>query len=83
MGTRRASEEFTEFDDKITDVMKVTGKTREEVVALNEQLKGFDTKTAQNDLLDLMWVAGKLGITANKDLLGFVKAADIINIRPF
>ena len=60
--------------------MKVTGKTREEVVALNEQLKGFDTKTAQNDLLDLMWVAGKLGITANKDLLGFVKAADIINI---
>ena len=80
MGTRRASEEFTEFDDKITDVMKVTGKTREEVVALNEQLKGFDTKTAQNDLLDLMWVAGKLGITANKDLLGFVKAADIINI---
>ncbi|NCB08616.1 MAG: hypothetical protein EOM73_10670, partial [Bacteroidia bacterium] len=24
MGTRRASEEFTEFDDKITDVMKVT-----------------------------------------------------------
>ena len=62
--------------------MKVTGKTREEVIALNEQLKGFDTKTAQNDLLDLLWVAGKLGITANKDLLGFVKAADVNQCFP-
>ncbi|MGE4568545.1 MAG: phage tail tape measure protein, partial [Bacteroidales bacterium] len=77
-GARRATEEFAEFDDKLSDIMKVTGMTRTQVVELNKALLQFDTRTAQNDLLDLAWVAGKLGYTAREDILGFVSAADKI-----
>jgi len=76
----RATEKFTEFDDKIADVMKVTNMTREEVIELNEELKKIDTRTAQNDLLDLAYVAGKLGKRGKDDVLGFVKAADKISV---
>lgn len=80
MGTQRASDEFTEFDDKIADVMKVTNMTREEVIALNGELMKIDTRTAQNDLLDLAYVAGKLGIRGEENITGFVNAANQISV---
>ncbi len=79
-GTKRASEEFAEFDDKLSDIMKVTGMTRTQVLDLNKALLKLDTRTAQNDLLDLAWVAGKLGYTSREDILGFVNAADKIAV---
>lgn len=79
-GTSKAAQAFGEFDDKVADVMKVTKMSRDQVVALNKELKKIDTRTAQNTLLELAWVAGKLGITAQEDILGFVRAADQITV---
>jgi len=78
--TKASVDQFTEFDDKLADVMKVTNMTRDEVVKLNAELMKIDTRTAQNDLLDLAYVAGKLGITGEKNLLGFANAADKISV---
>jgi TP901 family phage tail tape measure protein len=78
--TRRASQEYAEFDDKMADVMKVTGLTRDEVRELNRELEKLDTRTAQESLLNLAWVAGKLGITAQEEIMDFVHAADKIAV---
>jgi TP901 family phage tail tape measure protein len=80
MGTRRATDEFQKFDDKIADVMKVTDMTRQEVIELNKEMMKINTRTAQNDLLDLAYVAGKLGVRGQQDLLGFANAADKISV---
>ncbi|WP_372775666.1 phage tail tape measure protein [Mangrovibacterium sp.] len=71
---------FAEFDDKVSDVMKTTGLTKDQVMSLNKELEKIDTRTSQQNLLDLARVAGKLGITAEKDVLGFVRAADKIKV---
>lgn len=44
------------------------------------ELKKFDTLTAQNELLSLARVGGKLGLLGKEDLLEFVSAADKINV---
>ncbi|KAF5060796.1 Phage-related minor tail protein [anaerobic digester metagenome] len=73
---KKAITMFAEFDDKVSDVRKTTGLTREQVVAMNEELKKVDTRTAQLELLDLGRIAGKLGINAEKDVEGFIRASD-------
>ncbi|MDD4375131.1 MAG: phage tail tape measure protein [Bacteroidales bacterium] len=80
MAGKRAVTTFAEFDDKVTDVIKTTGRTRDEVYAINEELKKIDTRTAQEELLDLAYVAGKLGITAKEEIEGFVRATDQISV---
>ena len=71
---------FLSLDEKMADVMKTTGMTKDEVIELNKQLAKLDTRTSQEELLDLARVAGKLGITAESEILGFVKAADQIAV---
>src|SRR5690606_35566007 len=53
MGIRRATDEFSQFDDKIADVMKTTNAAKEEVIGLNAELEKIDTRTSQEDLLGL------------------------------
>lgn len=69
-----------ELDDIYSDVMKTTGLLREEVVALDEELKKMDTRTSREALLGLARDAGKLGITGTQNVLSFVEAADKINV---
>lgn len=73
---KKAITMFAEFDDKVSDVRKTTDLTKEQVYAMNEELKKLDTRTAQNELLDLGRIAGKLGINAEKDVAGFIRASD-------
>lgn len=73
---KKAITMFAEFDDKVSDVRKTTGLTREQVITLNEELKKVDTRTAQMELLDLGRIAGKLGITAQNEVEGFIRASD-------
>jgi TP901 family phage tail tape measure protein len=77
---KSAINEFTQFDDKLSDVMKTTGLTKDQVKALNAELAKIDTRSSQEQLLDLARVAGKLGITSQEEILGFVRAADKINV---
>ncbi len=73
---KSATKAFAEFDDKLADVMKTTGLSREEALSLSNALGSIDTRTSQNELLELARIAGKLGITGQSDLLGFTRAAD-------
>lgn len=69
-----------ELSDSFADVQKTTGLTATEVKGLYGELKKIDTRTSRKELLDLAYVAGKLGLSGEKNILGFVKAADKINV---
>lgn len=75
-GVKKATDTFAEFDDKVADVMKTTGRTKEEIMSLNAELEKLDTRTSQNDLLGLARAGGKLGITDVNELRGFVEATN-------
>ncbi|WP_439473843.1 phage tail tape measure protein [Algoriphagus formosus] len=77
-GARTAINEYAIFDDKIADVMKTTGLLKSEVLEMNESLQSVDTRTAQNELLGLGRVAGKLGIEGRENVEGFIRSADKI-----
>ena len=79
-GIKRTVEAYAELEDKMSDVMKTTGLTREQVGWLNEEFKKIDTRSTKNELFELARVAGKLGITSREEVLGFVKASDKIVI---
>lgn len=80
LGFRKASNEFALFDDQVADVQKTTGLTKEEVLDLDKSLQELDTRTAQNDLLGLSRIAGKLGVEGVDNVEGFVRAADKIKV---
>lgn len=80
IGLKKASNEFAQFDDKVADVQKTTGLAKDEVINLDKSLQNLDTRTAQNDLLDLAKIAGKLGLSEEPDVEGFVRAADKIAV---
>jgi len=73
-GITRATDRYAEFDDKLSDVMKTTGLTKDAVKGLNAELEKIDTRTSQDDLLGLGRIAGKLGYTDVNEIAGFVRA---------
>ena len=76
----QARQSWLEYDEALVDAMKTTGLSRDEIEELSAELGKFDTRTAQNELLSLARVGGKLGISGKEDLLQFVSAADKINV---
>lgn len=80
MAARKAVSDFAEMDEAMANTRKFTGMTREEVDDLNEAFKRMDTRTARQTLNDLAQEAGRLGKTTREDVLGYVQAADIINV---
>lgn len=69
-----------ELDDAYGQVMKTTGLTHDEVEQLNELFKKMDTRTSREQLNELAYEAGKLGIQGVKDVAAFVDASDKINV---
>lgn len=80
MTARKCVDEFAEMEEAESQVRKYTGMTAEEVKGLNEEFKQMDTRTPREKLNALAGDAGRLGITAKKDVLEFVDAADKINV---
>ena len=80
MAGRKAVNAFAEMDAEMANVRKFTGLADEEVKELNESFKQMDTRTSREDLNKLAEEAGRLGKTSKEDVLGFVKAADQINV---
>ena len=72
--------DYLEYDEALTSASRTTNLTKEEVEALSDELRKMDTRTSQNELIALVEVAGKLGISGENDILGFVSAADKINV---
>ena len=71
---------FAKMDDAMTDVMKYTGQTKAEVEDMNESFKQMTTRTAREELNALAGAAGRLGIQGKENIIGFVDAADKINV---
>lgn len=80
MRFRKLAEDVAHMDDVYSDVMKTTGNTREQVLALNEEFKEMDTRTSRESLNLLARDAGKLGLNGSKDILDFVEAGNQINV---
>lgn len=77
---RGAAPAFREYDEALTDAMKTTNQSKESMKQIGAELAKIDTRTSQNELLDLARVAGKLGIDTPKEIEGFVKASDKIGV---
>ncbi len=68
------------LSDSVADVMKTTGLSELAVRRLNSEFKNIDTRSSREELNGLAKVAGKLGISAEQDVLAFVRAADQISV---
>ena len=80
MTIRQAVQAYADMDQEMANVQKFTGMEADEVKALNEEFKKIDTRTPREELNKLAQEAGKLGKTSQEDVLGFVRAADKINV---
>ncbi|MEZ3440205.1 phage tail tape measure protein [Alistipes sp.] len=78
-GLQKAIQTYSSLDEAMSNARKTTGMTRQEVEELNTCIRNIDTRTAQEELLSLARVGGKLGI-AKQDIEGFTRAADVIKI---
>ena len=78
-GLHKAVQAYSELDEAMSNARKTTNMTRREVEELRDKLARIDTRTAQNELLSLARIGGKLGIAKN-DIEGFTRAADVIKI---
>lgn len=67
-----------ELSDSMADIQKTTGLTKDEVAELSHAIDSIDTRASQKELHDLAYEAGKLGISAEDDVLQFVRAGDQI-----
>lgn len=77
---KKAVQMYAEIQQEEANVRKYTGLTEEQVNRLNEAFKKIDTRTSREQLNKLAQEAGRLGKTSEEDVLGFVKAADQINV---
>lgn len=80
MAGRKAVNAYAEMEQEMANVRKFTGMEADEVAVLNEEFKKMDTRTSREELNQLAQEAGRLGKTSQEDVLGFVRAADKINV---
>lgn len=80
MAGRKAVNAFAEMEQEMANMRKFTGMSADEVSSLNEEFKKIDTRTPREELNQLAQEAGRLGKTSQEDVLGFVRAADKINV---
>ena len=80
MAGRKAVSAYADMDAEMANVRKYTGMTAEEVEVLNEEMKTIDTRSSREELNRLAQEAGRLGKTSQEDVMGFVRAADKINV---
>lgn len=77
---RKAVEAYAEMEQEMANVRKYTGMAAEQVEALNEEFKKMDTRSSRQQLNKLAQEAGRLGMQSQEDVMGFVRAADKINV---
>lgn len=79
-GLREYVDAYADMEQEMANVRKFTGMTEDQVASLNEHFKEIDTRTSREQLNQLAQEAGRLGKTSEEDVLGFVRAADKINV---
>lgn len=78
--TRAAVDAYAGMEQEEANVRKFTGMTAEQVASLNDEFKKMDTRTPREQLNMLAQEAGRLGKQSEEDVLGYVRAADKINV---
>ena len=78
--SQEAVEHYANMQAEMANVQKFSGMTDEQVAALNEEFKKMDTRTGREELNRLAQDAGRLGKNSVDDVMGFVRAADKINV---
>lgn len=63
------------MSDQLADLQRASGLTAEEVKALNEQFKIFDTRTSTETLRNIATIAARLGV-GKDDIAAFTKEFD-------
>ena len=74
--TRQVIQNIIELSDQMTNVQKVTQLTNEEIERMTNDLQALDTRTANQQLMEMAEQAGKLGIATREGadgLVSFVK----------
>lgn len=71
-----------EFSDQLADIQKTTGLSTQAVEQLSESIMKIDTRSSVQELHNLAYEAGRLGIgnQGADAVLGFVRAADKLNV---
>lgn len=71
-----------EFSDTLADIRKTTGLSTKTVNELSNAINTIDTRTSVQELHNLAFEAGRLGIGGGgaEAVLGFVRAANQINV---
>ena len=77
---RKAVQAYAEMEQEMANVRKYTGMTKEQVESLNEEFKKMDTRSSREQLNQLAQEAGRLGMQREEDVMGYVRAADKINV---
>lgn len=80
MGGREAVQAYADMEAEEANVSKYTGMAKEAVAELNEEFRQMDTRTSREELNRLAQEAGRLGKTDKESVLGYVRAADQINV---
>lgn len=80
MAGKQAVQAYADMDSAMANTQKFTGMVREEVEELNEEFKKMDTRTSREGLNELAQAAGRLGKNSVEDVMGFVRAGDIIGV---
>ena len=69
-----------QLSDTMSDVEKTTGLSSDQVARLGKEIDAIDTRTTQQQLFELAAAAGQIGLKTEADILGFVKAANMITV---
>ena len=77
---RELAQANLQLSDTFADVQKTTGLAYEEIKELSASINAIDTRTTQQQLHELAATAGQLGLKSQTDILGFVKAANMISV---
>ena len=77
---QKAFEMNIKYDDSLSNIRKTTGLTSEAVAELADNIKKINTRTSLADMTDLAYTAGRLGVHGAADIMGFVRAANQINV---
>lgn len=80
MAGKAAVKAYADMEAEEANVRKFTGMTAKQVALLNDEFKKMDTRTSREDLNKLAQEAGRLGKQSQEAVLGFVKAADQLNV---
>jgi TP901 family phage tail tape measure protein len=66
--------------DVISEAQKTTGLLDSEILNVRRNFRDFDTRTAGNDLTNILRIAGKMGIEGTGSLTQFTKAGNVLNV---